>query len=101
MQDAISRLVGLNQSGKIHSTQNLKCSACDGKEVELVLIIFDDGQTSVSCPASRVNHRCLYEISPKPIRWYNQRWLLYVLILIVFIVTLTYNLLKDGIIKIS
>jgi hypothetical protein len=99
MQDAINRLLGVNQRDKIHSIQNIRCNKCDGKEEEIILIIFDDGHTSFICSAKKANHYCHFEILSKPTKWYRQLGL-YAVIVIVFIITLTYNLIKAGIIKI-
>lgn len=99
MQDTITSLVGLNQSSKIHSIQNLKCNICNGKDTDAIIVIFDDGHISVSCPGKSEGKRCQYEIPARPIRWHNQRWLLYVFVVIIFLVTIIYQLIKDGIIK--
>jgi hypothetical protein len=87
------------QGSRISSIQRVNCKQCNTNSVEAIVIVFDDGQTSVSCPAERGNHTCHYEIKPRPTAWYNRKWFLYIIFFIFFLVAIAVDLINTGKIK--
>ena len=89
-------------SHKIASVQHVKCKFderyTDG--VEAIMIIFDDGQTLVSCPSDRSNHICHYEIKPRSVPLYYHPWFIFSVLILLVVAALIIFLIINGYIKI-